>query len=151
MAPGKAFGTVQARSETSMGQQVASTASPDLSAWRVAKKIKPQQRGAIKLARVHGNSLLCVRYRENADGTERLTTVELLVDRVVIQKRDDPVVSFKVKPQELDLRRAVQDKGGQYDGSTRMWKLPRSEVIRLGLRTRIAVTLEQLYQEQGLP
>ena len=123
----------------------------DIDSWRVAKKMKPSQRGAIKLARIHGMEMLCVRYRENADGTERLTTIELVVERSVIQKRDDPVVSFKVKQEELELRRAVQAKGGKYDGKTHMWKLPRSDVIRMGLRSRIAVTVDHLYQEQVHP
>jgi len=64
-----------------------------LDEWRVAKKIKPSQRGAIKLSRSYGTELLCVRYRENQEGTERLTTVELVVERAVIQKRDDPIVN----------------------------------------------------------
>ena len=119
--------------------------------WRVAKKIKPNQRGAIKLARIHGRELLCVRYRESPDGTERITTVELVVERAVIQKRQDPIVSFKIKHEELDLRRTVQAKGGKYDGKTYMWKLPRSEVIRMGLRSRIAVTVDELQQEQVHP
>ena len=75
--------------------------SAQLDEWRVAKKIKPSQRGAIKLARSYGSELLCVRYRENPEGTERLTTVELVVERVVIQKRDDPIVSFKIRHDEL--------------------------------------------------
>ena len=122
-----------------------------LDGWRVAKKIRPNQRGAIKLARLHGQHLLCVRYRENPDGTERITTIELVVERTVIQKREDPVVSFKIKPDELELRQAVQGKGGRYNGKTQMWKLPRSEVIRMGLRSRIAVTIDQLHQEQIHP
>jgi hypothetical protein len=120
----------------------------DLGCWRIAKKIKPSERGAIKLARTHGSELLCVRYRENADGTERITTVELIVERAVIQKREDPVVAFKLKSEESELRQMVQAKGGRYDGRRHMWKLRRSEVIRLGLRSRIAVTVDQLYQEQ---
>jgi hypothetical protein len=120
----------------------------DLDSWRVTKKIKPSQRGAIKLARTHGRELLCVRYRENQDGTERITTIELIVERAVIQKREDPVVSFKLKAEESELRQIVQAKGGKYDGKRHMWKLQRSEVIRLGLRSRIAVTVDQLYQEQ---
>ena len=122
-----------------------------LDQWRVAKKIKPSQRGAVKLARVHGQELLCVRYRENPDGTERLTTIELVVERAVIQKRDDPIVSFKIKQEELELRRLVMAKGGRYDGKNYMWKLRRSEVLRLGLRSRIAVTLDELHQEQIHP
>ena len=120
----------------------------ELDSWRVAKKMKPTQRGAIKLARTHGRELLCVRYRESPDGSERVTTIELVVERVVIQKREDPVVSFKLKAEESELRQIVQAKGGRYDGRRHMWKLQRSEVIRLGLRSRIAVTVDQLYQEQ---
>ena len=122
-----------------------------LDRWCVAKKMTPSQHGAIKLARIHGKELLCVRYRENPDGTERLTTIELIVERVAIQKRIDPVVSFKIKPAELDLRRLARSKGATYDAKTCMWKLVRSEVLRMGLRSRIAVTVDQLYQEQVHP
>ena len=115
--------------------------------WRVAKKIKPSQRGAIKISRDYGDELLCVRYRENPDGTERLTTVELIVQGVMIQKRDDPIVVFKIKPGETDLQRLAQAKGATYDAKIHMWNLIRSEVIRMGLRNRIAVTIYQLYQE----
>ncbi len=123
----------------------------NLDSWRVAKKIKPSQRGAIKIARNYGSELLCVRYRENPDGTERLTTVELVVERVMIQKRDDPIVSFKIKPEEVDLRRLAQSKGATYDGKNHMWNLVRSGVLRMGLRSRIAVTVDQLYQEHVDP
>lgn len=52
--------------------------------WHVAKTIKPGHRGAVKLSRLYGEKLVCVRYRENADGTTRSTTVELIVDEVEI-------------------------------------------------------------------
>lgn len=123
----------------------------NLDSWRVAKKIKPSQRGSIKIARNYGSELLCVRYRENLDGTERLTTVELVVERVMIQKRDDPIVSFKIKPEEVELRRLAQSKGATYDGKNQMWNLVRTEVLRMGLRSRIAVTIDQLYQEHVDP
>lgn len=122
-----------------------------LDQWRVAKKIKPSQRGAIKLARTHGADLLCVRYRENPDGTERLTTVELIVERVVIQKRDDPIVSFKIKQDELDLRRLATARGAKYNGKSYMWQLRRSEVLRMGLKGRIAITDQEFYQEHVHP
>ena len=65
--------------------------------WRVAKKIKPRQRDALKLTRSYGAELLGVRYRENPEGTEHLPTVELGVERTVIQKRDDPIVLLKIR------------------------------------------------------
>lgn len=119
--------------------------------WRVSKRMKPSDRGALKLARKHGEELLCVRYRESEDGTERITTIELIVERTIIQKRDDPVVSFKIRMNETDLRALAQAKGAVYDPVNHMWKLKRSEVLRMGLRGRIAVTPEQLLQEQVLP
>lgn len=122
-----------------------------LDEWRVAKKIKPSQRGAIKLARSYGTELLCVRYRENPEGTERLTTVELVIERTVIQKRDDPIVSFKIRQDELELRLQAMARGAKYDGKHYMWKLPRSEVLRMGLKSRIAVTHAELYQEHVHP
>ena len=123
----------------------------DIHHWRVAKKITPSQRGAIKLARLHGKELLCVRYRENPDGTERLTTVELLVERVVIQKRDDPVVYFKLRQEEIELRYQVMAKGARYDGKRYLWKLRRSEVLRMGLRERIVAINDPTLQEQVHP
>ena len=122
-----------------------------LEEWRVAKRIKPSQRGAIKLARSYGTELLCVRYRENPEGTERLTTVELVVERAVIQRRDDPIVSFKIRQDELELRRQAMIRGAKYDGKNYMWKLRRSEVLRMGLKSRIAVTHDELRQEHVHP
>ncbi len=127
------------------------TQKTDPTAWQVSKTIKPHQRGAIKLARAHGENLLCVRYRENTEGTERLTTVELVIDRVVIQKREDPIVLFKIRPEEHQLRRLAQSKGATYHGKNGMWRLKRSEVIRMGMKARIAVTRDQFYQEHVHP
>ena len=125
--------------------------SERLDEWRVAKKIKPSQRGAIKLGRSYGGELICVRYRENPEGTERLTTVELLVERAVIQKRDDPIVSFKIKHDELEFRSMAMSRGAKYDARNQMWQLCRSEVLRMGLKSRIAISEEELNQEQVHP
>lgn len=121
----------------------------NLDQWRVAKKIQPSQRGAIKLARTYGSELPCVRYRENPEGTERLTTVELVVERTVIQKRDDPIVAFKIKQDEIELRRPAMTRGAKYDARTYLWKLQRSEVLRMGLKNRIVVSQEEIYQEHA--
>ena len=122
-----------------------STPPPD--EWRVAKKIKPNQRGAIKLTRVHGNELLCVRYRENSDGTERLTTIELVVERAMIQKRSDPVVSLKLAHDEIDLRRKLISRGATYNAKTGLWRLGHSQVLLLGLGSRIVAPRARVKQE----
>lgn len=117
-------------------------------AWAVAKTMRPHGRGAVKLARTFGEALMYVRYRVNPDETERLTTVELVVERAIIQKRADPVVAFKIRYGEGELLRLAQAKGAKFDARTKLWKLPRSEVLRMGLRHRIAVPLEQIMREQ---
>ena len=119
--------------------------------WRVAKKIKPTQRGALKLTRSYGAELLCVRYRENPEDTERLTTVERVVERTVIQKRDDPIASFKIRQEELGRRRLAISRGATYYGRNYMRRLRRSEIDRMSLRGRIAVTTEELDQEHVPP
>ncbi len=130
-----------------MAARPSRTKNKALDRWPVAKKIRPSEPGAIKLTRAHGPELLCVRYRESPDGLERLTTVELVVERAVIQKRNDPVVSFKIRPGEAALRKIAMAKGATYDAKNQMWKLARSEVVRMGLKSRIAVTIDQYYQE----
>jgi hypothetical protein len=107
--------------------------------WAVRKTIAPMDRGAIKLARQHGPALVCVRYRVNAIGDERLTTVELVVERAIVERRNDPVVAFKIHPWEDELRQRARQRGARYDAATRMWKLVKREVLRLGLRHRIAM------------
>ena len=119
--------------------------------WRVAKKITPSQRGALKLTCSYGAELLCVRYRENPEATERLSSVELGVERTVIQKRNDPMVSFKIRQEELEPRRLAMSRGGAYDGRNYVWPLCRSEILRTGLRGRIAVFAEEFDQEQVHP
>ncbi len=98
----------------------------------------PGQPGAIKLQRRHGDALVCVRYRLSEDGGERLTTIELVVERTAVEKRRDEVVAFKLHGWETQLQQLARSKGGRYDPRTRMWRMSRREVLRLGLRSRIA-------------
>ena len=47
----------------------------------VIKRLSASQPGAVKLAQRFGGALVCVRYRHDAQGCIRYTTVELVVDR----------------------------------------------------------------------
>jgi hypothetical protein len=106
--------------------------------WRVGKTMQPDEKGAIKLARKYGQSLICVRYRLSNDGSERITTVELEVDRVGVQKRANPDVSVKIYASETDLRMKARAKGARYNGTTRLWRMTTNDALALGLVTRIA-------------
>lgn len=116
--------------------------------WRVTKTMQPGERGAVQLLRVYGDQLVCVRYRTSGNGDERLTTVELVIDRTVIRKRGDQTVSFKIKDHEVRLRREAVRRGAWFDARTGLWNLARHDVISLGLRHRIAVPQDQLLREE---
>ena len=105
---------------------------------RVAKTMRPDERGAIKLARKFGQELVCVRYRLSADGAQRITTVELEIERVPIQKRDHPEVSVKIYASEVELREKAKAKGARYNAKTRLWRMQTNDATALGLGARLA-------------
>lgn len=98
--------------------------------------------------RRYGDALVCVRYRTSGTGDERLTTIELVVERTVIRKRHNDIVAFKIKDNEAELRREAKRLGASFDPKTRLWRLARHEVIGLGLLHRIAVSPEQLMRDE---
>ena len=65
----------------------------------------------MKLARKYGGDLLCVRYRLDADGSYRYTTVELIVDCVPVVKRPGRIVAIRVHYEETALRSTVPARG----------------------------------------
>lgn len=113
-------------------------------AWertRVIKKISATQPGALKLARRHGDALVCVRYRHSQDGSTRYTTVELVVDEAKVAKRrprqrDNDVVMISLQPGEGELRKLILSAGGRWDGRRFVWHLRRGKAQQLGLLDR---------------
>jgi len=63
---------------------------------RVAKKLKAGQPGTHKLLKVHGDALLCVRYRHDRLKLYRYTTIELIVDAAPIHRRRFDVATFGI-------------------------------------------------------
>lgn len=114
-------------------------------AWertRVIKKISATQAGALKLARRHGDALVCVRYRQSADGSIRYTTVELVVEEAKIirrrpQRRDDDLVAIRIRIAEPELRQLVASVNGQWDPRRLVWRIRRDKARELGLLDRI--------------
>lgn len=102
---------------------------------RVLKKFSASQAGALKLARRHGDALVCVRYRQSEDGTIRYTTIELLVDEAPIIKRqpEKKMVYIRLRPHQPALRRSIEDSGGQWDPTLSAWRVSYDVAQRLGL------------------
>jgi|SRR2546428_8929539 len=104
---------------------------------RVIKKLSPSQPGAIKLARKYGGDLICVRHRRDAKGLYRYTTVELLVDRALIQSRSNRIVGVKINYGEMSLRVAARAAGATWDANAKLYRMPHRLATRLGLLERI--------------
>ncbi len=99
--------------------------------------------GAVKLTQKYGDALVCVRYRVSPDGSERITTVELELDRVPVQRKANPLVAVKIYPSETAILAHVKAKGARYNGKTRLWKMHQNDAHVLGLRNRIAKPSKQ--------
>ena len=97
----------------------------------------PSSRGAIKLAQRFGETLICVRHRVDAEAKIRFTTVELLVDRAPITPKPQKFVSVQIDWNEQTLRRLVKEAGARWDGSAKVWRMPRRLAGILRLTRRI--------------
>lgn len=107
---------------------------------RVTKKLSPESRGALKLARQFGDALICVRHRSDNKGEYRYTTVELLVEKVPIRPRTENIVGIRIGPDEKPLQSVVRSAGGTWDYKAKVWRLPRRVVGILKLADRITQT-----------
>jgi hypothetical protein len=103
---------------------------------RVVKTLSPGQPGALKLGRKYGRDLVCVRYRIDDRGL-RYTTVEVVVDRVPVVKRPNRIVGIRVQFHESSLQSTVKAGGGKWDKPAKLWRLPYSVALALGLQDRV--------------
>ena len=95
------------------------------------------------MAQKYGANLICVRYRISKDGSERITTIELEVDRVAVRQRANPDVSVKIYASETALQAKAKAKGARYNGKTRLWRMTNNDAQALGLGLRIAKPMDQ--------
>jgi hypothetical protein len=104
---------------------------------KVLKKLSPNQSGAIKLARLYGDSLVCVRHRTDPQGKTRITTVELIVERTPIQARTDKIVGVKINYGEQQLQSVAKAAGATWDKESKLWRMPKRVATALNLDQRI--------------
>ena len=100
----------------------------------------PEHLRKLKLARNYGDTLVCVRYRVDAEGLHRYTTVALVVDRVPIVKRVERIVGVRVLYEETTLQSAARAGGVTWDKTAKLWRMPYRVALGPGLRDRIVET-----------
>jgi hypothetical protein len=106
---------------------------------RVVKTLRPAEPGTLKLQRRYGDALLCVRYREDASGTTRYTTVELVVDTAPVQRRltDRTIVGVRIAWGEATLSARAKALGAKWDSSAKLWRMTFKVARHLELTDRI--------------
>lgn len=110
------------------------TPTMGMEAGSVIKRMAPGTSGTRRQAERFGESLVCVRYRENAAQGLRYTTVEIIVDQ---RPFDIPEDLVRVAYAETELRNKIKDAGGHWDSKLKLWRLPRTAVRTLGLADRV--------------
>lgn len=123
-----------------------------LSRTRVVKKLSATQAGALKLARLYGNVLVCVRYRHDPEQRWRYTTVELVVDRAPIRRRDrslDAIVAVHIPFSDTARQLKAQTLGARWDDKRRVWYMRCSTAKQLGLQKQVIETLPGMDSRSG--
>ncbi|MDP1902210.1 MAG: hypothetical protein Q8K96_17445 [Rubrivivax sp.] len=110
---------------------------------RVTKTMQPGQPGTLKLARRHGPGLVCVRYREDATGQTRYTTIELVVDEAPVQRRISmrTIVGVRIAWGEAALSARAKAMGAKWDSASRLWRMSLRTALALDLADRVTVKL----------
>lgn len=103
------------------------------------------------MAQRHGDQLVCVRYRQDAEAGRRYTTVELVVDEgpMPIDKRTPSVVFVRVAYDDLALRQTITKHGGIWDPKLRVWRLRQDAVLALQLQDQLLRKLPPVDTEIG--
>ena len=104
---------------------------------RVTKTLEPHQPGAVRLARQHGDALLCVRYRQDPKGMTRYTTVELIVDSAPIATKSTRIVGVRILFGEKDLGVRARNSGAKWDKEAKLWRMPLAVACAIGLSERV--------------
>lgn len=98
----------------------------------------PPRPGTVRYAARHGPRLVCVRYRQDATGLHRYTTIELAVDSAPVKsskarrQRLEVAIAFE----EVDLRTRARHLGAKWNPDRRVWELSGHAVQQLDLTHR---------------
>ncbi len=105
----------------------------------VVKTLWPGQAGSIKLSRRYGEALVCVRYRHDATGQVRYTTIEVVVDQAPLPKvfARQGTQSIHLAHTESTLRAKAIQHGAEWDEESKLWRLTTAAVKALGLESRL--------------
>ena len=104
----------------------------ELRGLRVAKTYAPEQDGAKRFAKRHGDSLVCVRHRMSEDGLTRYTTIELFAEVTPVATRQRSVIALRIPDSTKSMRSRLLACGARWDAKNKLWLIP--HMVAKGLR-----------------
>jgi len=115
--------------------------------------LKPGQNGTRKWVEKYGDKLVSVRYRYDEKSNKRFKTVELIVEEIhwtptgvtgkrVVNMTDR--LGIQVAGYETSVREQVKRAGGIWRPRQQLWELSYSQILMLGLESRIVSVGEKL-------
>ena len=107
-------------------------ATAPLQSLRVAKTFRPEQDGAKRFARRHGENLICVRHRISEDGHTKYTTVELLAETTPVASRQRTLIALRIPETTKTMRSLLLACGATWDIKNKVWLIP--HMVAKGLR-----------------
>ena len=91
--------------------------------------LKPGQNGTKKYVTEYGHTLVCVRYRYDAQKRKKYKTVEIIVseldwDPPQAKYPDGALLGLKIGLKETALQAQVKAVGGRWDKERKVWIVP---------------------------
>ena len=105
--------------------------------------LKPGQPGTKRLVEKYGESLVCVRFRYDAESQQRLKTVELLVEKTQWnppQRYDaETLVPVHIKVDDMPARLQAKAAGGRWNPEKQLWFVKYGKIAGTSLEKHIQV------------
>lgn len=107
---------------------------------RIVKTLRPGRPGTKKQSAQHGEVLVCVRYRHDALGLYRYTTIELVTDAALLidpKRFDRTSFGIHIRPGERRQRLAAIALGARWSETDGLWWLRGGAIRKLRMMDRI--------------
>ena len=115
----------------------------------MVKTLWPGQPGTLKLGRLHGPDLVCVRYRHDECGLTRYTTVELVVDAAPVGGRrfDQHLFAVRTYGRRDPLARQLRKRGARWNQAAKVWIVNGATIRELKIEDRVCSRLKMVIGE----
>ena len=117
-------------------------------------KLKPGQKGTMKLLAEYGDLLVCVRYRYDLELRKRFKTVEIIVDEKEWTPppprfADNARVPVRIAFPEEELKEKAKAAGGRWDPKAKLWFVPFGKIKGGILERHIVLDVPPKSAEKG--